>query len=96
MNPHLFLAFRLAATALALLPGPVVTLVVANSFSQGTRNGLVTVAGAGPGNALLIDGALRATARPPRRLDARAGVRYRPGGRGPFAGVTRAITPNAG
>jgi homoserine/homoserine lactone efflux protein len=54
MNVHLFLAFCLAATLLALLPGPVVTLVVANSLGQGTRNGLATVAGAGIGNALLI------------------------------------------
>jgi len=57
MNLHLFLAFCLAAAALALLPGPVVTLVVANSLSQGTRNGLATVAGAGTGNALLITAA---------------------------------------
>lgn len=57
MNPHLFLAFCLAAAVLAILPGPVVTLVVANSLSQGTRHGLATVAGAGTGNALLITAA---------------------------------------
>ncbi len=57
MNLHLFLAFCLAAAVLALLPGPVVTLVVANSLSQGTRNGLATVAGAGAGNSLLITAA---------------------------------------
>jgi homoserine/homoserine lactone efflux protein len=54
MNPHLFLAYCLAATVLVLLPGPIVTLVVANSLSHGTRNGLATVAGASIGNTLLI------------------------------------------
>lgn len=34
------------------------TLVVANAISQGTRNGLATVAGAGSGNALLIIAAI--------------------------------------
>ena len=46
MNAHLFLAFCLAATALVLIPGPVVTLVIANSLRHGTRSGLTTVAGA--------------------------------------------------
>lgn len=54
MNPHLFATFCLAATVLVLLPGPIVTLVVANSLSHGTRTGLATVAGASIGNALLI------------------------------------------
>jgi homoserine/homoserine lactone efflux protein len=54
MNAHLFLAFCLAATALVLLPGPIVTLVIANSLSHGTRSGLTTVAGASLGNALLL------------------------------------------
>lgn len=54
MNPHLFLAFCLAATALVLIPGPIVTLVIANSLRHGTRYGLTTVAGASLGNALLL------------------------------------------
>lgn len=58
MNLHLYFALCLAAVALALLPGPVVTLVVANSLSHGTRHGLATVAGAGTGNALLITAAV--------------------------------------
>ena len=56
MNAHLFLAFCLAATVLVLIPGPVVTLVIANSLRHGTRSGLTTVAGASLGNALLLIG----------------------------------------
>jgi threonine/homoserine/homoserine lactone efflux protein len=54
MNPHLFLAFCLAVTILILMPGPIVTLVVANSLSHGTRTGFATVAGSSIGNALLL------------------------------------------
>lgn len=54
MNPHLFATFCLAATVLVILPGPIVTLVVANSLTHGTRNGLATVVGASIGNSLLI------------------------------------------
>ena len=54
MNPHLFLAYCLAVAILVLMPGPVVTLVVANSLSHGSRSGLGTVAGASIGNAILL------------------------------------------
>lgn len=54
MDIHLFLAFCLAVTVLVLLPGPIVTLVIANSLSHGSRTGLATVAGASIGNALLL------------------------------------------
>ena len=54
MNPHLFAAYCLAVTILVLIPGPVVTLVVANSLRQGSRSGLATVAGASIGNAILL------------------------------------------
>lgn len=54
MNVHLFLAFCLAVSVLLVMPGPVVTLVVANSLSHGTRSGLATVVGAGIGNAILV------------------------------------------
>jgi threonine/homoserine/homoserine lactone efflux protein len=43
MNPHLFAAYCLAVAILLLIPGPVVTLVVANSLSHGRRSGLATV-----------------------------------------------------
>jgi homoserine/homoserine lactone efflux protein len=54
MNLHLFLAYCLAVAILVLLPGPIVTLVIANSLRQGTRSGFATVAGASLGNALLL------------------------------------------
>ena len=54
MNLHLFLAYCLAVAILVLIPGPVVTLVVANSLSHGSRSGLATVAGASIGNAILL------------------------------------------
>lgn len=54
INPDLFAGYLVAATALVLLPGPIVTLVVANSVAYGTRTGLATVAGTSSGNALLV------------------------------------------
>jgi len=45
MTPHLFVAFVLTVTALMLLPGPNVGVIVANSVAHGVRFGLVTVAG---------------------------------------------------
>lgn len=54
MNPHLFAAYCLAVVILLLIPGPVVTLVVANSLSHGSRSGLATVGGASIGNAILL------------------------------------------
>ena len=54
MNTHLFLAYCLAVAILVLMPGPVVTLVVANSLRHGSRSGLATVAGASLGNAILL------------------------------------------
>ena len=54
LNADLFLAFALATTALILLPGPIVTLVIANSIAHGRRTGLETVAGSSVGNAMLV------------------------------------------
>jgi threonine/homoserine/homoserine lactone efflux protein len=54
MNLHLYLAYCLAVAILLLIPGPVVTLVVANSLRHGSRSGLATVAGASIGNAILL------------------------------------------
>ena len=54
MNLHLFLAYCLAVAILVLMPGPIVTLVVANSLNHGSRSGLATVAGASIGNAILL------------------------------------------
>jgi homoserine/homoserine lactone efflux protein len=63
IDPHLFAAFVVAATILILMPGPIVTLVVANAVAHGSRTGLATVAGSSTGNAVLIAaGALGLTA----------------------------------
>jgi homoserine/homoserine lactone efflux protein len=54
MNAHLFLAYCFAIAVFALIPGPIVTLVVANSLNGGSRSGLATVAGASIGNMILL------------------------------------------
>lgn len=54
IDPDLFLAFCLASAALIVIPGPVVTLVVATSLKNGTRTGLLAMAGASAGNLVLI------------------------------------------
>jgi homoserine/homoserine lactone efflux protein len=45
MHVTLYLGFVLASTILILIPGPNVSLIVANSIAYGTRYGLLTVAG---------------------------------------------------
>lgn len=45
MNLELYLAFVLATTLLIVVPGPNVTLIVANSLAFGARRALLTVAG---------------------------------------------------
>jgi homoserine/homoserine lactone efflux protein len=45
MHLDLYLGFVLASTILILIPGPNVSLIVANSIAHGTRYGLLTVAG---------------------------------------------------
>lgn len=57
MNLELFAAFCVAATLLILMPGPIVSLVIANSLGHGTRIGLATVAGTSVGNAMLVGAA---------------------------------------
>ena len=49
MSLQLYLAFVAACIALALLPGPVVTLVIANGLRHGTRAALTNIAGAQAG-----------------------------------------------
>ena len=53
IEPHLYATFVLASAALALLPGPIVTLVVANALAHGTRTGVETAFGSCIGNAIL-------------------------------------------
>lgn len=45
MTNSSYLAFLLAALALAIVPGPTVTVIVANSLKHGTRAGLLNVLG---------------------------------------------------
>jgi len=54
MSPDLYLAFVAACVVVAVIPGPMVALVVANSLSHGTRAGLLNVAGAQLGLALML------------------------------------------
>lgn len=54
VNPELFAAYLLATAILILIPGPVVTLVIANSLAHGTRTGLASVAGSSAGTAVLV------------------------------------------
>src|SRR5271156_5337797 len=54
MSLNLYLAFVAACIALALLPGPVVTLIVANGLRHGTRAALINIAGAQAGLAIVI------------------------------------------
>ncbi|MGD1877865.1 MAG: LysE family translocator [Kiloniellaceae bacterium] len=54
VNPELFAGYILAVIVLILMPGPIVTLVIANSLAYGQRTGLATVAGASSGNAMLV------------------------------------------
>lgn len=54
MSMQAYLAFVVACIALALLPGPIVTLVIANGLRYGTRAALTNVAGAQAGLAIVI------------------------------------------
>jgi threonine/homoserine/homoserine lactone efflux protein len=45
MSLQLYLAYIAACIALALLPGPIVTLVIANGLRHGTRAALTNIAG---------------------------------------------------
>ena len=54
MSPELYLAYLLACIVIIIVPGPTVTLIIANSLSHGTRAGLLNVAGTQLGIALMI------------------------------------------
>src|ERR1700743_2225796 len=45
MSLQVYLAFVAACIALALLPGPIVTLLIANGLRHGTRAALTNIAG---------------------------------------------------
>jgi homoserine/homoserine lactone efflux protein len=54
MNWHLFAAFLVITAVLIVVPGPIVTLIIATGARQGTRAALVTVAGTSSGNTVLL------------------------------------------
>ncbi|MEO6784051.1 MAG: LysE family translocator [Bradyrhizobium sp.] len=54
MSLQLYFAFVAACIALALLPGPIVTLVIGNGLRYGTRAALTNIAGAQAGLAIVI------------------------------------------
>ena len=54
MSLHVYLAFVAACIALALLPGPVVTLLIANGLRHGTRAALINIAGVQTGLLIMI------------------------------------------
>jgi len=54
MSLQLYLAFVAACIALALLPGPIVTLLIASGLRHGTRAALINIAGAQVGLAIVI------------------------------------------
>ncbi|HER27268.1 MAG TPA: LysE family translocator, partial [Rhodospirillales bacterium] len=50
----LYIAFVLATALLILMPGPIVTLTIANSLAHGTRHGLRTVVGTSSATVVLL------------------------------------------
>ena len=54
MSLDLYLGFIAASTLLVLLPGPNVTIIIANSASHGVRAGLLSVAGTEAGAGILL------------------------------------------
>ena len=56
MSPEIYAAYVLATVVLILMPGPIVTLVIANSLAYGTRTGVNSALGASVGNAALAAG----------------------------------------
>lgn len=54
MSVELYLAYVLACFVITIIPGPTVTLIVANSLTHGTRAGLLNVAGTQLGLAVMM------------------------------------------
>ncbi|MHA1524423.1 MAG: LysE family translocator [Alphaproteobacteria bacterium] len=54
MSLELYLGFVLASAVVVLVPGPSVTVIVANGASHGTRAGFATLAGNTTGVAILL------------------------------------------
>lgn len=54
MSLELFAAYLLACLVIIIVPGPTVTLIIANSLRHGSRAGLLNVAGTQAGLAIMI------------------------------------------
>jgi threonine/homoserine/homoserine lactone efflux protein len=54
MSSELYFAYLIATIVIVIVPGPTVTLIVANSLTHGTRAGLLNVAGTQAGLAVCI------------------------------------------
>jgi threonine/homoserine/homoserine lactone efflux protein len=54
MAPHTYLTFLLACLIVIIVPGPTVTLIIANSLRHGRRAGLLNVAGTQAGLGLMV------------------------------------------
>jgi threonine/homoserine/homoserine lactone efflux protein len=54
MSLELYLAYVLACIVITIVPGPTVTLIVANSLTHGARAGLLNVAGTQLGLGLML------------------------------------------
>src|SRR5882724_4029864 len=54
MSLQIYLAYVAACILITIIPGPTVTLIVANSLTHGTRAGLLNVAGTQLGLAFCI------------------------------------------
>jgi threonine/homoserine/homoserine lactone efflux protein len=57
MNLQLYLAFCVTIAILIAVPGPIVSMIVANALSDGAGAGVTTAVGAGIGNAILLGAA---------------------------------------
>src|SRR3954447_17990502 len=54
MTIELYITYVLACALIAIVPGPTVTVIIANSLKHGTRAGLLNVAGTQRGLALMM------------------------------------------
>src|SRR5690242_15106125 len=54
MSFEVYLAYVLACILITIIPGPTVTLIIANSLTHGTRAGLLNVAGTQLGLAIML------------------------------------------
>ena len=54
MTVEIYLAYVLACVLITLVPGPTVTVIIANSLAHGTRAGMLNVAGTQLGLALMM------------------------------------------